>query len=79
VRGPQGAELLAAGGQLPDELGELAVVGAAGDFGAQLGHDVGGDPVPVGVEVGGPRVEERVAGVVRRAAGAPRCGVVEQV
>src|SRR5687768_543011 len=56
VGGPQGAELLAAGGQLPDELGQLPVVRVAAGLGPQQGYAVGGGAVPIGVEVAGPRV-----------------------
>ena len=68
VRGPQGAEPVAAGGQLADELGEYPVVGVAAGLGAQQRDAVAGGAVPVRVEVRRARVEERVPGVVRRAA-----------
>jgi hypothetical protein len=64
VRGPTDAELVAAGGQLTDEVGEPAVVGIAAGLGAQVRDELGGDAVPVGVEVGGARVEEGEPGAV---------------
>ena len=56
------------GGELADEVGQVAVVGVAAGLGAQDGDDVGGDAVPVDEEVGGARVEEDEAGGVRPAA-----------
>src|SRR3954452_11372464 len=66
VRCPAQAELVAAGGQLADEVGERPVVGIAAGLGAQVGDELRGDAVPLGVEVGGTRVEEREPGAVGR-------------
>jgi hypothetical protein len=44
VFGPVLAELLAAGRQLADEVGELSVVGVAAGGRAQDGDDVAGSP-----------------------------------
>ena len=66
VRGPAGAERLAAGGELADEVGEVAVVRVAAGFGAQDRDGVVGGAVPVDEEAFGARVEEDEAGVVGR-------------
>ena len=80
VRGPQRAERVAAGGQLADELGQDPVVGVAARLGAQQRHAVPGGLVPVGVEVGRPRIEKGEPGVVRRLSGdRVRSGLVVQV
>ena len=47
VAGPPGAELVAAGGELADEVGQAAVVGVAAGFDAERGDDVLGDRRPV--------------------------------
>lgn len=65
--GPPDTELLASGGQLTNQIGQSPVVGITAGFGTQHGHDVVGDAVPVVVEGMRPRVDEREAGVVRRA------------
>ena len=44
---PADPELVAPGGQLADEVGEASVVGVAAGFGAQDGHRVVGDLLPV--------------------------------
>lgn len=53
VSGPPGAEVLAAGGQLADELTELLVVRRRSGLGAQDLHAGGGGSVEVVVEPGG--------------------------
>jgi hypothetical protein len=58
VGSPQGAEEVAAGGQLADEVGEYPVVGGAAGFGAQQGDDLAGVALPVAVEGLRARVEE---------------------
>ena len=65
-RAPAGAELVAAGGELADEVVEQPVVGVAAGFGAQDGDADVGSGVPVGVEALAGRVEEREPGEVRR-------------
>ena len=69
VRGPAGAEGVALGGELADEVGEVAVVWVAAGFGAQHRDGVVGDAVPLDEEAGRARVEEDEAGVVGRLAG----------
>src|SRR5436309_14345948 len=64
--GPAAAELLAAGGEFADEVGESLVVRVAPGVAAQGGDDLVGVPFPVGVERRGVGVEEEEAGVVRR-------------
>ena len=54
VGGPADAELVAAGGELADEVGQAAVVGVAAGFGAQDGDGVVGDGVPVDEELASP-------------------------
>jgi hypothetical protein len=51
VRVPEGAEGLALGRELSDELVEVAVVGVAAGLGTQKGDSVPGGSVPVRVEV----------------------------
>ena len=68
VAAPAGAEVVAAGGELADEVVEQPVVRVAAGFGAQDGDaDVRGR-VPVGVEALTGGVEEREPGDVRRPA-----------
>jgi hypothetical protein len=55
VAGPVLAELVAASGELADEVAEVAVVGVAAGGRAQRGDDVVRDAVPVEVEVAGAR------------------------
>ncbi len=55
---PADAEVVAAGGQLADEVGESFVVGVATGFGAEDPDGVVGDRVPVEVEVQGLGVQE---------------------
>jgi hypothetical protein len=62
VRGPEVAELLAAGGELADQVAQVAVVGVAACFGAQQRDGGSGDLVPVGVEVPRDRGEEAEPG-----------------
>src|SRR5947209_6216987 len=64
VGGPAGAELVALGGKLADQLYEIAVVGFASCCCAENRDDVAGGAVPVDVELAGARVEEDVAGAV---------------
>src|SRR5829696_3911567 len=66
VGDPAGAELVAAGGELTHEVGQVAVAWVASVFGAQDGDGGVGDVVPVDEEVGPLRVDEREAGQVRR-------------
>ena len=68
VAAPAGAEVVAAGGELADEVVELAVVRVAAGFGAQDRDADVGSRVPVGVEALAGRVEEREPGDVRRPA-----------
>ena len=83
VGGPAGSELVAAGGELADEVGEVAVGGVASGFGAQDGDGGVGDVVPVDEELAAVRVEEREPGEVRRRrrVGERRCeqGAAERV
>jgi hypothetical protein len=65
VGAPSAPELVAAGGQLSDEVRGLAVVGVATGFGAQKGDGVVGGLVPVAEEVRCLWVEEDEPGVVR--------------
>lgn len=65
VRGPAGAELLAAGREFADEVGQLAVAGVAAGFGAQQRDGGVRDVVPVWIEAVGLRVEEAEPGEVR--------------
>ena len=64
VLGPPGAELVAAGGQLADEVGQLPVVRVAAGLDAQGAPAVAGDAFPVDPELPGAGVEEREAGGV---------------
>jgi hypothetical protein len=70
VLGPALAEGVTAGGELTDQVGKRLVVGVAADFCAQGGDILVGNGVPVGVELGGGRVEEGEAGGVDRPGGA---------
>src|SRR3954470_22553181 len=65
VAGPAGAELVAAGRELPDELGQRPVMWAATGFRAEDLHGDVGDGRPVVVEVARARIEEAVPGKVR--------------
>ena len=67
VGGPADAELVAAGGQLADQVGQVLVVGVAAGFGAQHGDGVVGGAFPVAPERAGVRVEEVEPGEVRPA------------
>src|ERR1035441_8664511 len=69
VSGPQGAERFALGGELADEIGEVAVVRVAARRPAQDGNRLSGGAVPVGIERFSAWVEEDVAGVVGRHGG----------
>jgi len=66
VGGPSDPELVAAGGQLPDQVRQLPVVGFAAGLGAQQGDRVVGHFVPVAEEPARVRVEEDEPGVVGR-------------
>ena len=69
VGSPTAAEVVAAGGQLADEVLERLVVRVLPRCGSQVGNrDVGGE-VPVGVEPVGGGVEECEPGKVGRAVG----------
>jgi hypothetical protein len=52
VAGPAHAELQALGRELPDEVGEVAIVGVVAGGGGQHGDNVVGGPVPVAVLAG---------------------------
>jgi hypothetical protein len=69
VRGPALSELFAAGGQLPDQVREVPVVGVAAGFGAQQGDGVVGGLVVVAEELSRVRVEEDEPGGVGRSSG----------
>jgi hypothetical protein len=70
VGAPLGAEVVAEGGQLADEVLQVLVVGVMAGFGAQDRDDGVGGVVPVGVELlGAVAIEEAVAGEVDRSAG----------
>ena len=75
VRAPPAAEVLAAGGQLADEVVQVLVVGVAAGFGAQDGDAGVGGGVPVGVEVGARRRRGRCSG---RSSGGRRVAVVQR-
>ena len=62
--GPPHAELVAAGGELADEVGQASVVGVTSGFGAKDGDRVVGDGVPVDEELRGAGVEEQEPGRV---------------
>jgi hypothetical protein len=64
VRAPAGAELVAAGRELADEVGQTAVVRVASSLRAQVGDEIRGHALPVGIEVDRRGVEEREAGAV---------------
>ena len=74
VIGPAVAECVTAGGQLADQIGQVAVIGVAAGFGAQHGHGGVGRLVPVRVQRPGLGVEEAEPGQVRR----PRRVVVDR-
>jgi hypothetical protein len=67
VGGPADPELVAAGGQLPDQIRDSSIVGVAAGLGAQQGDRVVGDLGPVTEELRCMRVEEDETGVVGRA------------
>jgi hypothetical protein len=67
VGGPSGAELLAARGQLPDEVSQGLVERVAAGLSAQDPDGVVRGALPVDPEVLGRRIEEREPGVVRGA------------
>ncbi len=75
VRGPAPPEVVAAGGQLSDDVSQVSVVGVAARFGAQQGDGVVGGLVVVAEELGGAGVEEDEPGGVGRAlrVGEDRC------
>ena len=62
MAGPAGAEGIAAGGQLADEVGEHLVVRGSAGLGAQQRDDVVDGPVVVGVELRAARVEQQEPG-----------------
>jgi hypothetical protein len=66
VRGPADAERLAARRELPDQVLQVAVVRVVTGLRAQGGDELGGQAVPVGVEVGRRRIEEGEPGAVGR-------------
>ena len=66
VGGPADPEVVAAGGQLADKVGETPVVGVAAGLSPEYGDRVVGDRVPVGEELGGMGVEEHEPGDVDR-------------
>ena len=67
VGGPAAGELVTAGGQLPDEIGEGPVVRVPAGLAAQHRHDVVRRPRPVEEEGVGAGVEEDEPGDVHRA------------
>src|ERR1700722_9612023 len=69
VRGPADAELVALGGELADEVGEVPVVRVATGGPAQDGDGLAGGAIPVAVEGLGSRVEGHESGVVDRSGG----------
>src|SRR5665811_2058256 len=69
VRCPEGAERVAAGGELADEVAELAVVRCAAGFAAEERHELLRRVVPVAVEAGGAGIEEEEAPEVRGPSG----------
>jgi hypothetical protein len=74
VAAPANRELLAAGGELADEVDQDPVVRGTPGLGAQERDGVVGALVPVDPEVGGGRVEEHEPrGVDRSALGEQRC------
>ena len=76
VGGPHASEVVAAHRQLTDELGEVAVVGVAGGFGAEAADGCCGEVFPSSVEDARPRVEEHEAGQADRPVeGRERVGV----
>ena len=70
VRRPADAELVAARRQLADQVLEVAVVRVAPGLRAQRRDELGGQPVPVGVELARRRVQEREPPAVGRLLGA---------
>ena len=79
VRSPQRPEFLAAHRQLAHQFGDALVVRVPARLAAQDGNVGVGCPVPVGVEIAGPRVQEDEAGVVCRPDGAAVHVGVERV
>jgi hypothetical protein len=72
VGGPADAELVAAGGELADEVGESAIVGVAAGFGAKDGDGVVGDGVRL--EHGGFFASEALDAAVGAVDGKPGLG-----
>lgn len=72
VGAPAGAKVVAAGGQLADEVVEFLVVGMTSGFRAQDGGSDAGGQLPVKVETAAGQVKELEAGQVCLVAG---CGV----
>jgi hypothetical protein len=66
VRRPAGAEFLAAGGQLPDQVLKPPVMRVAAGLGAKVGHQVVGRTLPVGKELACAGAEEHEPGDVGR-------------
>ena len=64
MRCPSTPELVAAGRQFTDQIGEAPVVRVAAGLGAQDRDRVVGGLVPVTEELGGVRVEEYESGVL---------------
>jgi hypothetical protein len=65
--GPQGAEGLATGGELADQLGEAPVMGGPSGLGAKECDGLPCSVVPVPVVIHGAGIEEHEPGEVRRA------------
>jgi hypothetical protein len=59
---PHAPEVVAAHRQLPDELGQITVIGIACRFGSQAADGGRGESFPPAVEDAGSRVEEHEAG-----------------
>jgi hypothetical protein len=66
VRRPAGAEVVAAGGEIANQVGELTVVGVTAGFAAQHRDSRARDVVPAWVEVAGLGVQETEPGQVGR-------------
>jgi hypothetical protein len=58
MRGPSPPEVVAAGGEFPDEVGEAPVEGEAAGLGPEQGDRVVGGFVPIPEEAGRVRVDE---------------------
>jgi hypothetical protein len=75
--GPAGTEFAASGGELADEVREVAVEGVAAGCRAQYVPDIAG-AIPAGIDLAGAGVEEDVSGAVDRT-GAGAVSLAEHV